>query len=157
MGGAFPIFYAIEGFMKKILKTLGLMAAGFLFLLPALSSTGGCGSGASSPPASIPAPVSSLISLTVPDPTGLIIVTGDVGAVEPGATVIAANISKGGVAMWWEDWLIPSAHAQVFEATTTADDAGRFVLNIDGDSGDQIGLRQQVGAEESDVTIKIVP
>lgn len=143
--------------MRKIFKTLFLVIAGLTFLIPSVSHIAGCGSGASVPPASIPAPVSSLISLTVPDPTGLIIVTGDEGAVEPGATVVAANISKGGVVNLWTDWLIPSAHAQVFEATTTADDAGRFVLNIDGDSGDQIGLRQQVGTEESDVTIKIVP
>ncbi|HSA60498.1 MAG TPA: hypothetical protein VLJ37_12535 [bacterium] len=143
--------------MKKILKTLFLLAAGFLFLIPSFSSVGGCSSGASAPPASIPAPVSSLISLTPPDDTGLIVVTGDVGSVEPGATVIAANVTKGGVVFRWEDLFIRSAFAQVFEATTTADDAGRFVLNIDGDSGDQIGIRQQVGTEQSDVTFVVVP
>ena len=143
--------------MEKILKTLFLLATGLMFLIPSVSHVAGCGSGVSAPPASIPAPVSSLISLTPPDPTGLIIVTGDVGSVEPGATVIAANITKGGVVLWWEDLFIRSAHAQLFEATTNADDQGRFILNIDGDSGDQIGIRQQVGTEESDVTIKIVP
>jgi hypothetical protein len=143
--------------MKKILKTFVLLAVGLLFLVPSVSYVAGCGSGASSPPASIPAPVSSLITLTPPDDTGLIIVTGDMGSVEPGATVLAANITKGGVVLWWEDLLIRSAHAQVFETSTFADDEGRFVINIDGDSGDQIGIRQQVGTEESDVTIKIVP
>lgn len=143
--------------MKIFFKTLFLLAAGLLFLIPGLSSVGGCGSGASAPPASIPAPVSSLISLTVPDPTGLIIVTGDVGSVQAGATVIVANTSKGGVVMRWEDWLIRSAQAQVFEATTTADDQGRFIVNIDGSSGDQIGIRQQLGADQSDPIFLDVP
>jgi hypothetical protein len=157
MGGAFFLFYGKEEDMKKILKTLLLLVAGLIFLIPSVSHVAGCGSGASAPPASIPAPVSSLISLTVPDPTGLIVVTGDVNSVEPGATVIAANITKGGVVMHWMDWVIPSAHAQVFEAATNADAEGRFELNIDGESGDQIGLRQEVGGEQSDVTIKVVP
>jgi hypothetical protein len=143
--------------MKKWIRTFLLLAAGLTFLVPSVSHVAGCGSGASAPPASIPAPVSSLITLTPPDETGLIIVTGDEGAVEPGATVIAANITKGGIVLWWEDLFIRSAHAQLFEATTNADDLGRFVLNIDGDSGDQIGIRQMVGTEQSDVTIKIVP
>lgn len=143
--------------MKKILKALVLFAAGLFFLIPSLSHVTGCSSGASSPPASIPAPVSSLITLTEPDQTGLIVVTGDAGSVEPGAMVLAANLTQGGVVFRWEDLLIRSAHAQVIQATATADDQGRFSLNIDGASGDQIGLRQQVGAEQSDVTVLDVP
>src|SRR5579885_1827909 len=143
--------------MKKILRALGLFAAGLLFLWPALSSVGGCSSGGNAPPATIPAPVSSLIEVSKPDATGAIVVAGQPGAVEANATVLAANLTKGGVVMRWEDWLIPNAYAQTFEATTTADAQGQFTLEVDGNSGDQIGIRQEVGGQQSAVTTVTVP
>lgn len=144
--------------MKKIFKTLFLFTAGLVFLIPSLSNVAGCsGGGASSPPASIPAPVSSLITLTTPDNTGLIVVTGQDGAVNPNATVLAANLTQGGTVFRWEDLIIRSAYAQVFQAATNADANGAFILNIDGNSGDQIGLRQEVGGEQSAITVIDVP
>lgn len=143
--------------MKCILRTLFLLAAGLVFLIPSLSNVAGCSSGASSPPASIPAPVSSLITASPPDQTGLIVVAGQDGAVEPNATVLAANLTQGGTVFRWEDLLIRSAYAQVFQATANADANGAFTLEIDGASGDQIGLRQEVGGEQSNVTVVDVP
>src|SRR5262245_43644476 len=142
---------------KKMFRTFVLLAMGLAFLIPSLCYVGGCGgSGASSPPASIPAPVSSLITLTTPDPTGLIIVTGQDNSVEPNALVLAANLSQGGTVFRWQDLFIRNAYAQTFEASTNADANGAFSLFIDGSTGDQIGLRQEVGGVQSGVTTLIV-
>lgn len=143
--------------MKKILRVLVLFLAGSTFTLSSLSHVTGCGGGANVPPASIPAPVSSLITVSPPDNAGFVLVAGDVGSVNANATVIAANATRGGVVFHWEALLIRSALAQVVEATTTADNQGRFTLELEASSGDRIDLRQEVGAEQSAVTSIDVP
>ena len=140
----------------KILRALMLVAAGLLFLLPAFSSVGGCGSGASAPPASIPAPVSSLITVSPPNQDGLVLVSGAPGAVLPNANVIAANLSQGGFVRRLEGLFLREAHAQV-QASVQADDQGAFDLELEGTNGDEIGIRQIVDSEPSDVTIVNVP
>jgi len=132
------------------LKRLVLFSFLMLFILPNLR----CGGGA--PPASIPAPVSSLLSISPPDQTGAVAINGAPNSVFPNATVQAANTSQGGTFSLL-DWLIPSAQAQVFSVNTTADDQGAFSLLIDGQSGDVIELRQELNGDVSDVTQLVVP
>ncbi|HEX5035592.1 MAG TPA: hypothetical protein VFX30_00315 [bacterium] len=142
--------------MKKILRALFLLASGFLFLIPAFSSVGGCGSGVNAPPASIPAPVSSLITVSPPNQDGIVLVSGAPGAVLPNASVIAANLTQGGFVQRLEELFLRSAHAQV-QAAVTADDQGAFDLELEASEGDEIGIRQIVDSEPSDVTIVNVP
>jgi hypothetical protein len=143
--------------MKKILKTLFLFVSGLIFLIPSVSHVAGCGSGASAPPASIPAPVSSLITVSPPDPdTNLVLVVGDVGSVEPLAVVLAANATLGGVVRRIYDLLVPNAYAQIV-TSANADDQGRFFLELFANSGDEIDIRQQVDGELSDITTVMVP
>jgi len=137
---------------KRILIFLLFMTLGLSFM-PALSGCGGVGS----PPASIPAPVSQLIALSPPGPTGAVGITGDVGSVEPGATVQARNVTQAGPFTRLLNWLIRKAYAQIFEDSTVADDEGAFFLLIDAESGDTIAIRQIVGGEVSPETDKIVP
>jgi hypothetical protein len=142
--------------MKTILRGLMLVAAGLLFLAPALSSVGGCGSGVNAPPASIPAPVSSLITVSPPNQDGIVLVSGAPGAVLPNADVIAANLTQGGFVQRLEGLFLRSAQAQV-QATAHADNQGAFDLELEGANGDEIGLRQFDNGEQSDVTIVNVP
>jgi hypothetical protein len=142
--------------MKKTIRALFLLTAGFLFLIPSVSSVGGCGTGASAPPASIPAPVSSLITVSSPNEDGLVLVSGAPGAVLPNASVIAANLTQGGFVQRLESLFIRDAHAQV-QASVTADDQGAFDLELEGANGDEIGLRQIDNGDQSDVTIVNVP
>ncbi len=135
---------------------LWLLALSALLICPLL----GCGAGA--PPASIPAPFSSLLSISPPDPTGAITISGAAGSVEPNANVQAQNISQAGPFTFlkkWKDWLIRSAYAQlIFFAEVPADNQGAFNnLRVDGASGDIIGVRQEVGGEFSPDTQLTVP
>jgi hypothetical protein len=117
----------------------------------------GCG-GAGSPPASIPAPVSSLMTISAPDPTGAVTINGAAGSVQPGANVQAKNITQAGPFTRWENPFLRNAYAQTFEAQVTADDQGAFTnLRVDGATGDHIGIRQEVGGDFSPVTELIVP
>lgn len=143
--------------MKTMLKIFFLLAAGFLLLIPGASHVAGCGSGASAPPASIPAPVSSLITVSPPDPdTGVVFISGGPDSVEPNATVLAANVTLGGVISRLWDLVIRSAHAQL-AVNAVADDTGQFFLEILGNSGDEIEIVQEVGGEKSEPTLVTVP
>jgi hypothetical protein len=115
-----------------------------------------CGGGGA-PPASIPAPVSQKLSISPPDPNGAITITGEPGAVQPGARVQAKNVTQVGPFFIVRGWLIRSALAQTFETETFADDLGAFTLLIDGASGDQIDVRQEVGGEFSPAVSLTVP
>ncbi len=121
-----------------------------LFLLVACSGGG-------APPASIPAPVSQKLSISPPDPTGAVTITGEPGAVQPGALVQAKNVTQSGPFLIVRGWLIRSAVAQTFEVETFADDLGGFTLLIDGSFGDQIDIRQEVGGEFSPAVSLSVP
>jgi hypothetical protein len=142
--------------MKKVFRSLLLLAAGLLFLVPALSHVTGCSSGGNAPPASIPAPVSSLITVSPPNQDGIVLVSGAPGAVLPGADVIAANLTQGGFVQRLEGLLIRDAQAQT-QASAHADDQGAFNLELEANSNDEIGLRQFANGEQSDVTILDVP
>ena len=126
----------------------------YLWILVLLVACGGGGA----PPASIPAPVSQKLSISPPQPNGAITITGEPGAVQPGALVQAKNVSEQGpFLVVVKSWLIRSALAQTFETETFADDQGAFTLLIDGASGDQIDVRQEVGGEFSPPVSLTVP
>ncbi len=125
----------------------------YLLVLLTLVACGGGGA----PPASIPAPVSQKLSISPPDPNGAITITGEPGAVQPGARVQAKNVTQQGPFLIVRSWLIRSALAQTFETETFADDLGAFTLLIDGSSGEQIDVRQEVGGEFSPAVSLIVP
>src|SRR4030095_16923047 len=122
--------------MKRFFARFSLLV---LLLLPLW----GCG-GIAPPPASIPAPVSQLITVNPPDANGNAAIIGSAGSVLPNANVQATNISQGGSFLVIDeasilDLLIPSAHAQQpLVVQTTADDQGRFALDIPANSGDDI-------------------
>lgn len=115
-----------------------------------------CGGGGA-PPASIPAPVSQKLSISPPAPNGAITITGEPGAVQPGARVQAKNVTEQGPFLIVRSFWIRSALAQTFETETFADDFGAFSLLIDGASGDQIDVRQEVGGEFSSAVSLTVP
>ncbi len=132
------------------MKNLKRFLLASLILLPMF----GCGAGA--PPASIPAPVSQRLTVLPPNQDGLVGIIGAPGAVNPGANVEATNLTQGG-SFSILDLIIPKAQAQVGVVTVTADDQGGFILDIQGATGDDIALRQEVGGEFSDETIVQVP
>src|SRR5262245_28306680 len=138
-------------------KTLAQVLS-FLFLISlSVLALQSCGSGA--PPASIPAPVASFMTISPPDPVnGAVTINGAPGTVNPGATVQAKNITQAGPFTRWENPLLRKAFAQIFQAEVIADDQGAFTnLQVDGATGDRIGIRQEVGGEFSAVTELIVP
>lgn len=138
--------------MKKILKPFVL----FFLLLGTLSFGGSCGGGGA-PPASIPAPVTQLMTISPPSQTGAVLITGEPGAALANATVQARNVNQVGPFSWLKELLIRSAHAQIFITETLADDQGAFSLQIDGSSGDTIEIRQELNGDFSDAVALIVP
>ena len=115
----------------------------------------GCGGG--TPPASIPAPVTQLMTISPPGPTGAISISGQPGAVQPNALVQARNVDQVGPFTWLRELLLRSAHAQTFQTEVFADDQGAFNLLIDGASGDTIEIRQEVNGDVSPAVALTVP
>ncbi|MCC7343382.1 MAG: hypothetical protein IT573_00485 [Deltaproteobacteria bacterium] len=138
--------------MKKLLTSLSVV----LLLSNAALFGSGCGGGGA-PPASIPAPVTQLMTISEPGPTGAVSITGAPGAVQPNANVQAQNVDQVGPFTWLKELLIRSAHAQTFFVEVTADDQGAFNLLIDGTSGDRIDIRQEVNGEFSPAVSLTVP
>jgi len=147
----------------KVWRSFGqglLLAA--LLLSPLL---GGCGG--ISPPIGIPAPVSNLMTIQGPDPTGVVSVVGEPGSVLPDAVVSAANLDQGGQviqAKVWFSWLIGEARAQVLaapidqtERDVVAASDGSFRMRLTGSQGDTLRFVQNVGGEKSPSTDLTVP
>ncbi len=128
-----------------------------LLLFLGTLSISGCGA---APPASIPAPVGSLMTVSAPDATGTSTVSGADGAALPGATVAGANASQGGSVKKWQNPFLGNAYAQPaggIEDQTVADGNGAFTLRLKADFGDELQFRQFLNGEQSDVTILTVP
>ncbi|MFO1463439.1 MAG: hypothetical protein U1F66_06650 [bacterium] len=136
--------------MKKILFYLAS-----LFALLSVVTWYGCGGGA--PPASIPAPVTQLMTISPPDPTGAVTISGQPGAALANANIEARNVNQVGPFTWLKELLIRSAFAQIFTAQTTADAQGAFTLLIDGASGDRIDIRQELNGDFSAPVTLTVP
>ena len=116
----------------------------------------GCG-GAGAPPASIPAPVTQLMTISPPDQTGAVQITGQDGAALPNATVQARNVNQVGPFSWLKNLLLREAHAQTFITETVANANGAFTLLIDGATGDRIDLIQELNGDISDPVSLTVP
>ncbi len=127
----------------------------FILLLGNLFTWIGCGGGA--PPASIPAPVTQLMTISPPDPTGAVTITGQPGAALANATIEARNVNQVGPFSWLKQLLIRSAFAQTFQVTTQADNQGAFSFLIDAASGDRIDIRQDLNGDVSDPVSLTVP
>ncbi len=138
--------------MKKFLTLLSVL----VLLSSAALFGSGCGGGGA-PPASIPAPVTQLMTISEPGPTGAVSITGAPGAVQPNANVQAQNVDQVGPFTWLKELLIRSAHAQTFFVEVPADNQGAFNLLIDGAGGDRIDIRQEVNGEFSPAVTLIVP
>lgn len=139
--------------MKKFLV---YVSSGLILLGSAAFFGSGCG-GAGTPPASIPAPVTQLMTISEPGPTGAVQIIGAPGAAQPNATVQARNVNQLGPFTWLKELLLRSAHAQTFETETVADAQGAFSILIDGASGDQIDIRQELNGEFSAAVSLTVP
>lgn len=137
--------------MKKFLRSL-LFLSFLLFLAKAIPLTG-CGGGAA-PPASIPAPVSSLMVASAPDNTGAVTINGNPGAiptpVEAGATVQAQNCTQGQCSLF-RKFFLKSAWAQTFFAEVPVQPDGSFTnLRVDiVQPTDPIGIRQSTPSGDS--------
>lgn len=140
----------------------GLLYAALLGA-PWLSGCGGI-----SPPIGIPAPVSQLLMIQGPDPTGVVSVIGEAGSVLPDAVVSAANIDQGGQviqASLWESWLFGVANAQTTpnspidqtERDVVAASDGSFRMRLTGSQGDTLRFVQNVGGDKSPPTDVTVP
>jgi len=139
--------------MRKTYKSI--IPLGFLLLT--CFGLGGCTGGAS-PPASLPAPVSQLISVGNPDSIGLVSVFGAAGSVLPNALVRAQNLTQTAANSSWMDLLIPLAMAQGSDPTVSveADNLGQFELGIKADVGDTILVQQLLDGEQSpNVDLKV--
>ena len=155
----------MAGFQKgKVRLSIrrGLLFAALL-LQPLLAGCGGV-----SPPVGIPAPVSNLMLIQGPDPTGVVSVIGEPGAVLPDAVVSAANIDQGGQVIqagFWERWILGVAHAQTAptspidqtERDVVAASDGSFRMRLTGGQGDTLRFVQNVGGEKSPPTDVTVP
>ena len=137
--------------MKKLLTYFSSIF--FLFTCSALIACGGGGA----PPASIPAPVTQLMTISSPGPTGAITIQGQDGAALPNANVQARNVDQVGPFTWLKQLLIRNAHAQTFITEVPADNQGAFILQIDGASGDRIDIRQELNGDFSPEVSLTVP
>ncbi|MCE9624417.1 MAG: hypothetical protein K8R69_03025 [Deltaproteobacteria bacterium] len=135
------------------LRNSGFRGLLFSLCLLALFSCGGGGA----PPASIPAPVTQLMRISPPDQTGAVQITGQDGAALPNATVQARNVNQVGPFSWLKNLLLREARAQTFITETVANANGAFTLLIDGATGDQIDLIQELNGDVSDPVSLTVP
>lgn len=132
--------------MRKSLKSIFPLVFLLLFAL----GLAGCGA-ASSPPASLPAPVSRLISIGNPDDIGLVSVLGAEGSVLPNAQVRVQKINAVARANSWLDLLLANAWAQSTDPSviTVATDQGFFELLIKAEVGDTLLIQQEQNDEVS--------
>jgi len=138
---------------STMLRTYGSRIALLLLCFFALASCGGGGA----PPASIPAPVTQLMTISPPDQTGAVQIVGQEGAALPNATVQARNVNQVGPFSWLKNLLLREACAQTFITETVADANGAFTLLIDGASGDRIDLIQELNGDVSPPVSLTVP
>lgn len=115
-----------------------------------------CGGGAA-PPAGIPAPVSSFITVTSPNPDGFVRVTGAAGSVPGGATVTAGNVTQGAIVKNFHSFFIRSARAEIQNSVVANSDGSFVISDIEADIGDTIRIRYELNAFTSEVTDKLVP
>ncbi len=143
----------MEGCVRKLSKSFIPLS----FLVLVAFSLLSC-SGASSPPASLPAPVSQLISIGNPDEIGLVSVLGTSGSVLPNAVVRAQNISQITVVNRWYDFLVSVAWAQVGDPVVSveANNEGAFEIGLKANIGDSIFIMQVFNGEQSpNVDLKV--
>lgn len=138
-----------------------MMRTGFIRFFSLCSLLMGILGCPASPPAGIPAPVSELLSVGAPDSRGLVFVSGDPGAVNPGAQVTATNVTETASKSLLEGLLISVVHAgesapPAFITTVTADSEGSFNLFLNADFGDVIEVVQTVEGQTSDATGLVV-
>ncbi|MBT3182103.1 MAG: hypothetical protein HN337_06325 [Deltaproteobacteria bacterium] len=108
----------------------------------------GCGgSAASAPPVDLPAPITGRITISNPDSSGNVTITGTAGAVDGGAMVMAVNEeTAGAVSAILLDIIIKSAYATSFpgvcyedgHACAVADAEGAFEMLLAAELGDSI-------------------
>lgn len=110
-----------------------------LILAALLALTASCHGGSATPPASIPAPVSGLISISSPNAEGLVRITGTPGAVEDNAEIEVNNRTTGN------------------SASTEAESDGSFEAEIAASIGDSLEILQTVDGETSNASTQDVP
>lgn len=128
-----------------------------LFFLLATFALAGLGCTNASPPASLPAPISQLMTVGNPDSFGEVSIVGAEGSVLGGATVTAdVDVPIAGFTRL-ENWLMGAAWAQVGNGISTqADENGAFELRIPAQIGDNLLLFQSLGDRRSpDVDLKV--
>lgn len=110
-----------------------------------------CGSSASAPPVNLPAPITGRITVSSPDADGNVSITGDAGAVDGGATVMAVNETVAGVVSWKViEFLVskafatsdqlPSACSETGHACAVASTDGSFTISIRASASDSIAI-----------------
>lgn len=111
-----------------------------------------------SPPAGIPAPVSRLLSVSNPDASGAVVITGAPGSVLGGATVEIGNLDQGAVVYRLQKVLLASAWAQVapVQDSTRAAADGSFQLVVSANVDEVLRVVQEVDGERSPPTDLIV-
>jgi Uncharacterized conserved protein len=121
----------------------------FLAVWFSLLRLGAISCGGASPPAGIPAPVSNLMSVSNPDGSGTVTVTGAPGAVNPGATVLGDNLSGGSSGL--QSLLIRTAIAEstALSSTTIASTDGSFQLRLTASIGNSLRITQSVDKDTS--------
>ncbi|MBI4411610.1 MAG: hypothetical protein HY541_03905 [Deltaproteobacteria bacterium] len=110
-----------------------------LLLIGLFSSLISCSGGNATPPASIPAPVSGLISISSPDTEGFVRITGGAGSVENNAEVQVNNLT------------ISSS------VSANADADGSFETEIAASIGDSLEILQTVDGSTSTASAEEVP
>ena len=115
--------------------------------------------GGASPPVGIPSPVSNLMTISNPDSSGSVTLTGAPGAVLPGAIVTAANTSQQvQKSSPIETLFFGTAWAQsgTTQADTIAASDGSFELTLSGQVGETVQVVQTVAGQTSPPTDLVI-
>jgi hypothetical protein len=130
--------------MKRIFKnTIRIFVT--MLLIATFTS---CGGASSAPPVDLPAPITGRVTISNPDSSGNVTITGTAGAVDAGAMVMAVNEETAGtVSAMILNMLVKSAYAETSfpvlcdeegYSCAVADDDGAFEMTLAAAFGDSI-------------------
>lgn len=134
--------------MRNILKIL--VFSGLLFLQV---TCGGSSGTPSSPPISLPSPVSHA-TISSPDASGSVRVTGEAGFADGGTAITVTNLSVASGDSALKNFLLSRAYAAT-SASIVAESDGSFQTTIEASAGNSINLAYTLGGTEKSSTSSV--
>jgi hypothetical protein len=136
-----------RGYMKLVTKILIVFLICFSLLGVTNCGSSSSATSTSSPPVDIPSPVSHL-SISSPDATGQVTVTGEAGFADAGTTVTVENTTTSSARLL-PSWVIQDAFAQTVSATATVAADGSFSTHLAASEGDTLTVTYTSGGTET--------